>query len=1036
MRRFLVFFVAMGFLVCNAYGQNLRVTGTVTSQEDGLTLPGVTVVVKGTTIGATTDMDGGYTLDVPPGSVLQFSFIGMETKEILIEEAGTYNVELSADRVLLEETVVTALGITRERKSLGYSTQDVSSVELMQSQEANLANRLTGLVSGLQVHRSSSGPAGSSHLVLRGHTSLTGDNQPLIVVDGMPITNFTGSPDPGYWNPQPDMGSGIADISAEDIESISVLKGASAAALYGSRAGNGVILITTKSGVARPGLGITYSTQFGVESMFTAPDMQNTFGQGTDGSFDNLSTMSWGPEIQGQSVERHDGQQMSLQAYDNVSNFFDQGTSQNHNLSFQQVIGGTSVYASMTHRDDQSMIPNTNLTRTSFLSRAVTNFGDDDRWSLDAKLQYVRAEANNRPIVGHNYTNPFFTMYQLPISMDIRQFEEATDNAGNMRWFGGSSQLNPYWAVDYRPNNDVRDRFILHGTVGYQFTDWLEGEITAGSDIYTTNRENRTYAGSPESVGGMFSLSKETYFENNFSGLLSARRDDLIDRLGVSGNFGGNVMMQELSSLGANAGQLEVPNLFALNNSTENPSVSDNFWQVRILSLYGSVQFNWDDYLFLEGTMRNDWASTLSEENRSFLYPSVSLSYVFSEMLDIMGASLPNWFTFGRLRASFAQVGNALGPYELYNFYSIGNDPHGVTTANIGNVLFNPNVRSELITSQEFGADLRFFENRLSLDVTYYKTNATRQLINIPVDPLSGYRFRKVNAGDIQNEGVELVLTGDILHNPDGFSWRTRFNYSTNRNTVEELTEDVDIYRIGGFDNLMIIAEAGGMYGEIYGTTFRRVDDETSPHYGKKLLDGNGYPMMDPERTRLGSQQPDALMGIQNTLSYRNLSLIFQFDGSFGGKMFSQTNQSMQQMGTAAVTAPGGKREDIVVDGVIANGDGSFSANTIPITQQQYWLSVAGPGNIGIIEANIFDATNVRLRYVNLNYRLPRRVFGNMPIQGATVGMSVNNVWLITSHLNGVDPESVYATGTNALGFEASPPPTTRTFLFNLSVSF
>jgi len=1034
----LVFFLSLGLLSGPLFAQNLRVTGTVTDQTDGSVLPGVTVVVKGTTTGTTTDFNGNYEINAPAGSVLVFSFIGMLEEEATVERAGELNMVMTPDLMMLDEFVVTALGIKRDRKSLGYAIQEIQGDVLMESREANLANSLTGKVSGLQVIRSSNGPAGSSKLVLRGYSSLTGDNQPLIIVDGMPLQNFTGAENNDYWNPSLDMGSGIADINPDDIESISVLKGASAAALYGSRAGNGVILITTKSGTSRPGLGITFSSSLGVESMFSNPAMQNVFGQGTNGGYDQLSNLSWGPQIDGQSVESWDGTQKSLAYYDNVNNFFaETGMSQNYNLSFQQQINNTSVYTSLNRRSDESIIPGADLTRTNLLTRAVSTFGARDSWTVDAKFQYLNAIAENRPLLGVNYSNPFYTMYLLPTSLDITEFKDAKNPSGGMVWYGGSSQVNPYWTTQYNLNEDSRDRILIQGSVTNQITSWLKAEVKGGSDIYTTNSESRIFAGSPLSATGRYGLGKETFFEHNFSGLLSASQDNIISKLGIAANLGGNVMMQEYSLLRSNSGELEVPDLFALNNGQNPASVTEGFYQKRILSLYGTLQFNWDDYFFLDGTLRNDWSSTLSPENQSFLYPSFSASYVFTEMMEKMNANLPQWFTFGRLRASIAQVGNSLSPYELYNSYQIGSDPLGNTTATIGNVLFNPDVKSELISSTEFGADLRFFENRLGFDFTWYKSNATRQLINLPMDPLSGFQSRKINAGDIQNVGTEFVLNARILESTEGLNWAAQFNYSNNKNTVEVLADDVDLYGIGGFDNLSILAEAGAMYGEIYGSGFLRVDDENSPHHGQIVVNSDGYPQVDPVSKKLGNQQPDALMGITNTFGYKGVTLSFMVDGRFGGQMFSATNQAMQYAGTSDVTAPDGKREDMVVEGVVYDADSdTYTTNTTAITQQEYWQTIAGTGNLGIIEANIYDATNVRLRYINLSYDLPRSLLANTPIQGARLGVTVNNVWLISSNLNGVDPEAVYATGTNAVGFENAAPPTTRSVIFNLSVSF
>lgn len=1032
----LLFCFVLGFAGLNLYGQDLSITGTVTSRDDGGTLPGVTVLVKGTTTGTTTDIDGKYAVRARQGQVLVFSFVGMVSQEITVGASTVINVSLASESVGLEEIVVTALGIKREKKSLGYALQDVQGSELVESRESNIGNALTGKVAGLQIVRSSNGPAGSSKILLRGQSSLTGDNQPLIVVDGQPLNNFTGRDNNDYWNPSLDMGSGLADLNPDDIENISILKGASAAALYGSRAGNGVILITTKKGAKKPGLGVTYSASFGTESALTHPKMQNSFGQGSDEVFDNRSNLSWGPEITGQQLTNWNGIEEPLASHDNVKNYFDRGTSQNHVLSFQQEFDNTSIYTSLSRSDDKSIIPGAELIKTNLTTRAFSYFGNNKKWSIDTKVQYLRAEAKNRPLLGHNYENPFFTMYLLPRSIDITDFKSATGEDGKMLWYGGSSQVNPYWTAKYAQNNDIRDRFLLYTSLKHHITDWLTGELNAGSDIYTTNKETRRYAGSPIQPNGSFSMGKETFYENNFSTLFTATKDNLFSKVGGSASIGGNIMDQQFSSISGSSGELEVPNLFALNNGKTKPSVGEGFYQKRIVSAYGTLQLNWDGYVFLDGTLRNDWSSTLSKDNRSFMYPSVSASWVITDMLEKLDNTIPAWLTFARVRASIAQVGNSLNPYELYNTYSIGNDPLGNTTATTGNVLLDPTVKSELISSKELGADVRFFNNRLGFDFTWYKSNATNQLINLPMDPLSGYSFRKINAGDIQNKGIEFMAHAKPLESKNGLNWMVQFNYSRNKNTIEALTEDVDKYQLGGFDNMRIIAEVGSDYGVINGTSFLRVEDKSSPFFGQMLLDENGLPQVNNDPISFGSQQPNAMLGFTNTFNYKGVNLSFMFDGRFGGYIFSQTNQSMQYYGTAEITAPDGKRPMLVVDGAIDNGDGTFRKNDIEITQQQYWQTVAGTGNLGITEANIYDATNVRLRYINLSYDLPRNLLNGTPFQAVKVGATMNNVWLIKSNLNGVDPESVYATGTNALGFENAAPPSNRTFLFNLSVSF
>lgn len=1035
MRKVLLTLTMCFALVAGAIAQQ-AVTGTVTD-ADGAGIPGATVIEKGTANGTVTNMDGNYTLNVSSGdAVLVFSFVGMTTIEEPVNNRSAVNVTLTVDAIGLDEVVVTALGISRERKSLGFAMQELKGDVLVEAREANIANALSGKVSGLQVVRSSNGPAGSSKIVLRGYSSLTGDNQPLIVVDGIPIDNFTGASNNDYWNPSTDMGNGLGDINPEDIESMSVLKGASAAALYGSRAGNGVILITTKSGTKREGLGVTVSSSLGFESIFTNPNMQSVFGQGSNGIFDNRSNSSWGPKITGQTIERWDGQSVPMQAYDNVANYFGTGVNLNNNVSFQQQFENTSIYSSFTRMSDQSLIPGAELDRTNLLTRAVSNFGPNKKWTVDTKIQYINSKATNRPLLGVNYSNTFYTMYLLPRSLDVTDFENSTNDLGQMIWYGGSNQINPYWMSENNLNMDSRDRFIFHGSVKYEFTDWLNAEVRAGSDMYTTNTESKLYAGSPLSLTGRYSMGKQTHFENNFSTLIMASKDNLFGRFGGALTLGGNLMEQQSSGISGSAGELEVPNLFALNNGKSNPSVGESFSNKKINSVYGTAQINYDGYLFLDGTFRNDWSSTLHSSNRSYFYPSVNLSWVVSDMIS-KNSELPAWISFGKLRASYAEVGNDLGPYQLYNTYWIGKDPLGNTTAGLGNTLFDSSVRSELIKSYEAGLEAKFFNNRLGFDLAWYKSNATRQLINLPMDPMSGYSSRKINAGNIQNQGMELEMYGVVLpgHNR-GLRWDVQFNYSFNRNTIEELADNVEQYQIGGFDDLRILAEVGGNYGEIYGTSFLRVTDENSPYFGMLLLDSNGLPQWNSERVKLGNQQPRALMGITNTFSYRGLSLSFLIDGRFGGEIFSGTNRAMQYAGTSSVTVVDGERPDMVVDGVIADGD-SFVENTNSITAQQYWERVsAGSGNMGIVEANIYDATNIRLRTIQLNYDLPKKTLGNLPLTRARFGVSANNVWLITSHLNGVDPESVYATGTNAVGFENAAPPTSRTILFNITLGF
>ncbi|MFD0796257.1 SusC/RagA family TonB-linked outer membrane protein [Maribacter chungangensis] len=1015
--------------------QETTVSGTITD-ESGMPLPAVNVIEKGTTNGTSSDFDGNYSITVSNNAILVFSSLGFTSKEVATENRATINVSLTEDSQMLDEVVVTALGIKKERKALGYAVQEIKGGELLEARETNLVNAMSGKVSGLQVIRGSNGPASSSKIVLRGNNSLTGDNQPLIVVDGVPMDNFTGGNNESFFNPSADLGNGLGDINPDDIESMSVLKGASAAALYGSRAGNGVILITTKTGTTRKGLGITVSTSTGFQNVFMNPEFQNSFGQGDRGNYDVLATQSWGPQINGQTVQDWKGDLVTLRSHDNLRNFYNGGLTKNYGLSFQQQVSdGTSLYSSLNYLDDRGNIPNASFKRFNFTTRAVSNFGPNKRWTTDVKIQYTAANAQNRPLGGENINNVHRSIIGLPRTLNLNDFRNPVDEFGNMVWFLESNSVNPFWAAQNNLNQDSRDRFLLNGAIKYKLNDWITAELRGGADMYTNNAETKQFSGSPLSPNGRFSLSKDVFIEENYLAIVNGSKSDILGKLGFSFTAGAQLMQQRRDGISGNAGELEVPNLFSLNNGINQASVGQSFSQKKINSMFGSIGFDYDGILFMDVTGRNDWTSTLSPENRSFFYPSVNGSFVFSELLN---TSAEGWFNFGKIRASYATVGNDLAPFQLLNVFSIGNDPNNNTTAGTNNTLNNPDLVNELIKSSEVGVEARFFNNRLSIDAAWYRTNSTNQLLAIPLDPLSGFNSQRVNAGDIQNEGFEITLNADVFRNPNGFSWNTNVNFARNRNTVEALIDDVSQFQLGGFDNLAVIAPVGGLYGEIWGTTFRRIEDEASPNFGKIVVDGDGLPLPSEGNvtSKLGNQQPDALIGWSNTFAYKNWSIGFLLDASLGGDIFSGTNRFLQRSGNAAVTVIDGGREDIVVDAVVDDGTGNFVANTTAVTPQDYWTALANrSGNLGIAEAFIYDATHVRLRNVSINYVLNSKWLKNTGIQSAKFGLSANNVWMIHSNLNGVDPESVFATRSNATGFENLSPPTVRSLFFNVSLS-
>lgn len=1017
--------------------QDTKVTGVV--EDEFGPVAGASVVIKGTTNGTMTDMDGHFTLEgVKKGDIIQISFIGFATQDIPYTGQTTLNVKMQEDTQKLDEVVVTALGMKRDKKALGYAMQELKGDELLSSREPNLANSLSGKVSGLQIVRSSNGVGGSSKIVLRGNSSLTGSNQPLIVVDGTPMDNFTGGVDDVWGNSGADMGNGLSDINPEDIESMTVLKGASAAALYGSRAGNGVILITTKSGKKNEGIGITVNAGITTESIFLKPDMQNSFGQGSVGAYDNQSRLSWGPKAEGQMVTDWLGRQVPLQTYDNIDAFFRTGTSFNEGVSFQQNIKGTSVFTSINRSDDAGITPESKLNKTNITLRATTFLDEAEKWKIDAKVNYINMNAHNRPIQGVNPSNAFNTIYNLPRSLNVKEFKNSVDEEGNMIWWDASKnpQENPYWVTKFRQNNDTRNRLLGNVALKYAPTNWFDIELRGGTDYYTTTKNEKVYAGGNTSPRGLYNEGSETFYENNYSFLATARKDNLIDRLGGFVTFGGNLMMQKRTKMNASAGELLVPNLFSLNNGVNKPTVTSELIRRKMNSLYGSLQLNWDGYLFLDVTARNDWSSTMSKANRSYFYPSVSLSAVISDMLPKIGGSMPEWFTFAKVRASFAEVGNDLDPYQLYNNFTVGKDENGNTTAAPGNVLFDSTVRSELIKSWEAGFDVRFFNNRLGLDAAWYKTNATRQLLNLPMDPFSGYSSRKVNAGNIQNEGVEVSLNGAILDNPKGLNWNATAQFSLNRNKIIDLYPGVTLYDIKTLDAIQIVAVQGSYYGDIYGQTFQRVEDKNSPYYGQQIVGEDGLPLITTDKSKVGNQSPDWMLGLTNNFAYKGFNLSFLIDFRIGGDLYSATASNLYSRGNAAGTVVNGGRESFVVPNSVVQTPDGYKENTVAVTPQNYWERIGSTGNYGLPEMYTYDATNIRLRNITLGYDFNRAMLKKTPFQRLRLSATCNNVWMIHYNLPGIDPESVSATNTNATGFENGAAPTSRSFTFNVTVGF
>lgn len=936
----------------------------------------------------------------------------------------------------IDEVVVTAYGVKKEKKALGYSFQDVKGQTLVDAKETNVTNALVGKVAGLQVIKGGFGPASSSKINLRGLNSFKGDNQPLIVVDGVPLSNNLGTKpkqNDGYynndfWNPDLDMGNGLSDINPDDIESVSVLKGGAASALYGSRGGNGVILITTKSGKRKGGLGITYSTSLGFETIFMKPDMQHSFAQGSNGVANppndpNGTTSSWGPAFAGSDMT----------VYDNLKSFFKTGINSQHTLSFQENLGeGSSLYTSANYLHDNSQIPNSKYERFNFMAKMNSTFGANKRWTSEMKAQYISTKANNRPSGGSGDGNYYPRILLMPQNIDINDYREGQmQNGVNSRWIT-SNGINPYWSAYNSLNSDKKDRFLLNGYLKYQFNDWLSADVRLGTDFYSLNADAKVWTGS--SRKNSYGTSEEKFYENNYITSLTAKKDNLFGKWGGSLSVYGQMMESRTKAIYFSTQNLIIPNVFSVDNTSDLAAVATNEvdFRKKINSVFAAAEINYDGYWYINATARNDWSSTLNIENRSYFYPSISTSLVLTEMLNKLNGTTSKILTFAKLRAAYAVTGNSLNPYELYNTYTLSTDPNGHIILSRKKILYNSNLQAEKLKTFEVGADLKFF-NKVSLDVSYFNNNATGQLIDLPMNPLSGYEQAKISSGGLHNSGIEVVLNTDIFKK-ENFIWNINANFSKLKSIIDKIDGTVSKYPLAGFDNVGIFAEVGRPYGAIYGTKFLRVEDVNSPYYGKLIVDQNGLPQATPDQHYLGDQSPKALFGFTNSFVIKNFGLSFLIDGRIGGEFFSATQSALQRAGLAEDTAPGGRRDNIVLDAVVQGGSG-YTANTKEITQQDYWTAVT-TGNLGITEQNIYDATNIRLRNVQLSYNFPKSIFEKLALQSAKVAFTANNVWMIYSKAKGVDPESVFAINSNAVGFENLAFPTTRSYLFTITLGF
>ncbi|MEN9919515.1 MAG: hypothetical protein RL662_1951 [Bacteroidota bacterium] len=1023
-------------------GAKITVSGIVTDAA-GETLIGASVAEKGTTNATMTGIDGDYILTVPANAILEVTYVGFNQKQVPVKGQTKLNIVVSEDTKLLEEVVVTALGIKRDKKSLGYALQEIKGDQLTESRDPNVANALAGKVAGLQIKQSGTGPSGSSRIVLRGANSIGGNNQPLVVVDGVPIDSSTGGTDDYWGNQSVDKGSGMADISPDDIESMSVLKGPAAAALYGSRAGNGVIMITTKKGSTNKGLGITVNSNLMVESPMQMPKYQDVYGQGTGGKYAINETMSWGGKMDGAQVTDIAGNKVIYSAGDNkLQDFLKTGTTWTNSIDLSSVTDKNTVRVGIMNLRNTGIVPNSSFGRTSATLRGTAKLSE--KLSLDAKITYVNQKTENRVKLAGDGDNIFYNYLTMPRSIhfsDLKNmypgyaFPEGTvygDTNLSSKPYSWTSKYdgvirNPYWAVNKNTNDDRKNRMLGFGLLKYDFTDWLSIQGRYGIDYYSYQSKNRHATGTPYWYQeGDYLMYKEDFYEVNSDFLITFNKN-LTDKVNLVATGGGNIMYTRTEGLRSQNHGLIIPNFYTIANAKGVRS-SSALYRRQINSLYSTASLSYGNMLYLDLTARNDWSSTLNKENRSYFYPSVNASWLLSESLKRMSENL-GFIDYAKIRASWAQVGNDAKPYQLLDYESLSTEY--VVNPNNGEIetLLNGSksstlalydLKNELISSYELGLEFKALKNRVGLDFAFYSKDAKNQILRMNIPPASGYQYKYINAGNVRNRGIEFVLSGTPVQSKD-FQWDVVLNYSKNKNKIIELSDGIEqqILSDASYDNMIrIVAKVGGAYGDLYGTTVQK------DAAGNVVVDKEGLPMKNGDYVKLGNSSPEWMGGLTNSFKYKNFDLSFQIDMRYGGDVYMGSIKAGMGAGTLEGTLHG--REGMLVAGVTESG----AANTVQTTAQSYWARMGG-----ISEAWIYDATNIKFRELSLGYAIPRKVLAKSPFSGVKLSLVARNLFMIHSNTKGFDPEAGFSTG-NAQGFEFASMPTLRSYGFNLNVSF
>ena len=1050
--RIILVMLILILIVKVGYSQQVAIRGTVTD-ESGNSLPGVSVSVN--KVFTATDNDGNFVLTSPTfvaGNLIEFRYLGFKNQLIKYTPGIVLKVILLEDIGKLDEVVVTALNIKRDQKSLGYATQNISSEQLNDARSNNWASALSGKVAGLSLLSAGSGPLNSTKIVLRGINSLNPDgNQALVVIDGIPVggglvssgTNNAYSAGTGGDIPV-DFGNGISDLNPDDIESITVLKGASAAALYGSRAANGALMVTTKSGARNSkGLGITFNSNSSVNDVLRWPDFQYEYGQGTgtairpaselyysygasaDGASTGGTSSAFGPRFNGQNYFQYDPltQQQSaerrpwLPYTDNITGFFRTGYTLTNSIALEGGNDKGSARASITQTKNEWIMPNTGFDR---LTAAVSlNYAISDKLKLNSKINYTNKKSDNLPGTGYNNQSiSYFMIFQNP-SADLDWYRDkwkaGQTNVDQIRPF---SQFidNPFVIAEDMINSVNNYKTVGNISATYEINPKLNLMIRSGLDMSTEDRGTERPFSTANFQRGFYRQQNLFYYELNSDALLSYKTE-INSSFKFNTALGANILNRRTtSSVGSTVG-LIIPGEFKLSNGISNPILTVNNSNKTVNSVYGLAALSYKEKVYIDVTARNDWSSTLPQQNFSFFYPSVNTSFILTDIF-----KLPKKISFAKVRLSVSQVGNDTEPYLTRKYYGQSEFSGSASTPT---TLFNIDFKPEITTSYESGFNFSLFNGRLGSDITYYRNFTKDQILRVPLDFSTGFNSAVLNAGKVKNTGIEVVINANPVKTKF-FKWNSTITWAKNQNRVLELASGIgDRQDIGYGGNATLQARVGGTTGDIYGFGFVRAPD------GQIVFNANGTTARGPEIQYIGNAYADWRGGVSNEFSYKSFRFNFLLDGQYGGMVYSQTHHKMSEQGKLKSTLPGREEGFVIGQGVVKNTDGTYSPNTTKLSPASYYGDYYRRANV---ESNSFDASFLKLREVRFEYSVPKSIVSKIKLNQVTFGIYGRDLAMITD-FPVFDPETAALNGSTLLpGVEIGQLPSQRTFGLNLTI--